>query len=147
MTKKEFLHEAALRLLATEMTAQEIAAKARELADELFGECTIDMPQVYAESLNEEPIETLLKEIDRIDVEEREERKKQNEREDRWWRSHEQKSGYSVRLTKVFRANNIQTIGDLIRMRSHNFMRLKNVGQKSRITCGRHSVKANTRVL
>lgn len=39
--------------------------------------------------------------------------------------------GFDVRLSKIFQASNIKTIGDLIRMGRENFCRLPNVGLAS----------------
>lgn len=127
MTKNEFTQQAALRLITAHPEARmsDLAGMARKLANEIYGEDE-PIPALPAE-LDAEPIENLLKEIDRRDREDVERRKALNQKDFPGWRL--QKGGFYKRLSKVFRENEIETVGDLISARSYKFLHMKNVGQ------------------
>ena len=72
MTKQEFIQEAALRVIGSpSATPQAITDFAMELADRIYGE---DEPEPEI-PYSDEPISNLIREIDRMDIEERDRKK------------------------------------------------------------------------
>lgn len=124
MNKKEFIIEAALRMVSQGMPVHDIPQAARQLADELFPEAPIHHGKPDTDS-----IEVLLKEVDRLDQENAKaetERYRQMYGHDKY---HPQKSGHAVRLHKVFQTADIKTVGDLLSQGSREFLKMRNVGQ------------------
>ncbi len=122
MTKQEFIIEAVLRMISNNTAASysSLVEEATKLADELFPE---------KEAKNDDTISALLKEIDRIEEEEK--RKESEKLRAEGYSCSAQKGGYGVRLSKVFEKKEIYTIEDLLKVRRTNFNRLQNVGEKS----------------
>lgn len=129
MTKQEFIQEAVLRLLSIEVKPIEEVGDyvnyATRLADAVFQEEKIVKEEVMIEF--SDPIQKLLDEIDRMDLE----KAKQTEEEYRatgWLFRKVKKGGYSVRLSNIFNERNIKTIGDLLNMGRVELSKTKNVG-------------------
>jgi len=112
MNKQEFTQEAALRLInRSDMPMADIAGAARELADQLF-------PGIPAQKGNPETdsIEVLLREVGRVD-----EQNVDNYR-------HVQKSGFEVRLGNIFRSQDVNVVGDLLRYGRRDFQKARGIG-------------------
>ena len=122
MNKKEFIIEAALRMVSQGMPVADIPQAARQLADELYHEAPIHHGKPDTDS-----IEELLKEVDRLEDEAIREEREDCKRN--WPGRHPQKSGFAVRLHKVFESEDIHTVGDLLKRGSREFMKMRNVGK------------------
>ena len=112
MNKKEFIIEAALRMVSQGMPVMDIPQAARQLADELYPEAP-----VHHGKPETDPIEVLIDEVRRVE----EQHVKEKE-----YRS--QKSGLDVRLGKVFYEKDIETVGQLLQLGRDKFRRLRKVG-------------------
>lgn len=124
MNKKEFIIEAALRMVSQGMPVHHIPQAARQLADELYPEASIHHGRSDTDS-----IEVLLKEVDRLDQENAKaetERYRQMYGHDEY---HAQKSGHAVRLQKVFKTADVKTVGDLLSRGSREFLKMPKVGK------------------
>ncbi|MBR1447335.1 MAG: hypothetical protein IJ588_01130 [Prevotella sp.] len=115
MNKKEFIIEAALRMVSQGMPITDIPQAARQLADELYPEAP-----VHHGKPETDPIEVLLKEVERVEIEKVRERGKTY---------HTQMSGFAVRLRNVFRSEEIFTVADLLKRGRREFQKMRNVGQ------------------
>lgn len=128
MTKQEFIQEAVLRLLSLEVKPIEEVGDyvnyATRLADAVFQEEAIVKEEVMLQF--SDPIQKLLDEIDRIDLEEA--KKKEEEYREIGWVMKVKKGGYSARLSNIFNEHNIKTIGDLLNMGRVELSRTRNIG-------------------
>jgi len=127
MTKEEFIQEAVLRMLSAKPTSgvYAIITIAEHLANKLFKEEKSKAASIPSD-LNKIPIATLANDIDELDAEET---KKRQERYPEHYRA--QKAGRAVRVINVCRANDIKTIGDLLRFGRNEFLRQRNMGRLS----------------
>lgn len=122
MNKKEFIIEAALRMVSQGMPVMDIPQAARQLADELFPETPIHHGKPETDS-----IEVLLKEVDRL---EQEQLNKQRELyKATGWTF--QRSGFATRLHKAFKTEDINTVGDLTTRGRRELLKMRNVGKTS----------------
>lgn len=128
MTKQEFIQEAVLRLLSIEVKPIEEVGDyvnyATRLADAVFQEEEIVKEEAMLQF--SDPIQKLLDEIDRIDLEEA--KKKEEEYREIGWVMKVNKKGRSARLSNIFNEHNIKTIGDLLNMGRVELSRKRNVG-------------------
>ena len=131
MTRQEFIQQAALRLISARPEAMmfEISDLAVNLANCIYGideEASSDAfrPSPAVSDPSKEPIQTLLTEVGRVEGLHVAERKRRNY-------GYAQKGGIDVRLTNAFRAEEINTVGDLLRLGSRSFLKLRNVGPHS----------------
>ena len=122
MNKKEFIIEAALRMVSQGMPVHNIPQAARQLADELYPEAPIHHGKPDTDS-----IEVLLKEVERLENEKVNEQKERHR--DMNWTF--QRSGFAVRLHKVFESEDIHTVGDLLQRGRREFLKMRNVGKTS----------------
>lgn len=129
MTKQEFIQEAALRLISARPDA--LMCEIHELAVNLAN-CVYEdksavpsdqaTPDHTVPDINEESIQILLKEVGRV---EDEFVKIEMQR-----RRYAQRGGIDVRLNNVFHGAGVNTVGDLLRMGSRNFLKMRDVGPK-----------------
>lgn len=119
MTKQEFIQEAALRLInaLTEYTMQEVAMYAKQLADEVYGK-EKEEPEI---PYSDEPISNLIREIDRID----EEQKKIHNEFSRWKYT---KKGHAKIAQHACERENINSIAELLAFGRYHFLGIHNVG-------------------
>lgn len=129
MTKQEFIQEAVLRLLSLEVKPIEEVGDyvnyATRLADAVFQEEAIVKEEAMLQF--SDPIQKLLDEIDRIDLEEAK-KKIEEYRTTGYSFRKVNKSGRSVRLSNIFNEHKIKTIGDLLKMGRAELSRTRNVG-------------------
>jgi hypothetical protein len=112
MKREEFLMEAALRLIAAkpEENMWEIASMANDLTDRIFESVQqqeADSERWWSEEADKAPVNVIIGQIEKSS-----------------WRS----TGYGVRLTRIFKDGNINTVGDLLRVGRHEFKRYRDVG-------------------
>lgn len=118
MNKQDFLLEATLRLVATrqpEETVSNIVSMAMELTNEVFKEKETlknKEGQYWTDEADAAPVEVIISWI---------------ERKGYGYNS----GGYAFKLTKIFKENNIKTVGDLLRLGKFEFKKLKQVGKGS----------------
>lgn len=133
MTKQEFIQAATLKLLPQEYgeSVDYIADYVKNLADAVYEVCDKDAepsdafrPSPTVSDPSKEPIQTLLTEVGRVEGLHVAERKLRSY-------GYAQKGGIDVRLTNAFRAEEINTVGDLLRLGSRSFLKLRNVGPHS----------------
>ena len=113
MTKNEFMMEAALRLIVAkpQEDMSRIADMAEELTERIMQKTSSNL-KFYDSAddvVNSAPVNDVVVHI---------------ERQGRC-------SGYGVKLDRVFRANNIQTVGDLLHIGSRALRSYRNVGAGS----------------
>ena len=111
MTKEEFLKEATLRLIVAKPhgSMSEIADMAKELTNQVFNtanEMELEAETFWDKAIDKAPISTLIGQIGKS----------------RW------DPGYRVRLTRIFKDCNITTVGELLRIGSHDFRKVRNIG-------------------
>ena len=111
MKKEEFLMEATLRLIAAKPQASmsEIAGMAKELTEKVFNtanEMELEAETFWDKAIDKAPISTVISQIGN----------------NRW------DPGYRVRLTRIFKENNITTVGDLLRIGRQDFRKIREVG-------------------
>ena len=124
MTKQEFIQEAALRLIGSHSaTPQGITDFAMELADRIYGE---DEPEPEI-PYSDEPISNLIREIDRMDIEERD-RKKAEARSQGHYRWSYSKKGHAKIVETACRRVSIKTVADLLAFGKYNFLGIHNMG-------------------
>ena len=106
MTKEEFLIEVTLRLVSTRVDCSPatIIDMAEELTNSVFSSDTSS----YNKDINNQPIQTVIQNVDKNTY---------------------PGSGFVKRITKVFKENNINTVGDLLKVGQYNFMNFKFVGR------------------
>jgi hypothetical protein len=123
MTKNEFIHEAAIRMAVSRPDADvmAIAARARDLANELFG---VDEQEHFIPYSNE-PISNLIREIDRMDEEEKAARNAQLSPGTRWRYS---KKGHARITQTACDSESIETVAGLLAFGRYNFLHLYNMG-------------------
>lgn len=118
MNKQDFLLEVTLRLVATrqpEETINDISSMAVALTDDIFKVKEVlknKEGQFWSDETDAEPVETIISWI---------------ERKGYGYNS----GGYAYKLTKIFKDNNIKTVGDLLRLGKFEFKKLKQVGKGS----------------
>ena len=137
MTKNEFIQEAALRLITAwagcSFTSENVADAAKQIADEvwkLFDEqpATGGSPaeaEVLEAFPDNEPIQTLAKEIARLETLELQAKRAHNNT------TYYQKVGLDIRFLNVCKfgcVREIDTVKDLIDFGRHEFSRLRNIG-------------------
>ena len=113
MNREEFLMEAALRLITAkpEKEVSEIAGMANELTEQVFAkteELPITNENWYGKSFDTIPVSNITGCIER-----------------------NHRCGYSARLERVFRENNIKTVGDLLHIGRQAFKWFRDVGTGS----------------
>lgn len=125
MNKKEFIIEAALRMVSQGMPVQNIPQAARQLADELYPETE---PEPEPEPVTTDkhdydvhPIEMVVKELDRIDFSDMMERRKDNPTA--------VKVGYATRFHNCCKTFDIDTVGDLLNFGYRSFCKLRNMSK------------------
>ena len=127
MTKNDFMLEVALRLITArpDLSMGEIADLASDLAGEFFHE--EDQPEPETPYINE-PISVVIKEIDRIDIEERD-KKNEDARAlgHRWSYS---KCGHAAIVRTACNRESIETVAGLLAFGRDNFLGIYNVGKK-----------------
>ena len=111
MKKEEFLMEATLRLITAKPQASmsEIADMAKELTNQVFNtanEMELEAETFWDKAIDKAPISTVISQIGK----------------NRW------DPGYRVRLTRIFKENNITTVGDLLRIGRQDFRKIREVG-------------------
>lgn len=106
MTREEFLIEVTLRLVSTRVdcSSSEIIDMAEKLTNSVFGSDNSG----YNKDVNNQPIQTIIQNVDKNTY---------------------PSSGYVKRITKVFKENNINTVGDLLKIGRYNFMNFKFIGK------------------
>ena len=87
-----------------------------------------DKKQAAPTAYDEQPVTVLYEEIDRLD--EIEKKQKQKEYKERYPQSRHrsQKSGMAFRFLSVCRHEDIETVGQIVRMGYSRFLRLNNIG-------------------
>ena len=135
MTKNEFIQEAALRLITAwggcSFTSENVADAAKNIADEvwkLFNDEQPAEPQVLAMVPDNEKVQTLAKEIARIERYEVEQKNAIKKNQGWNGRNYYQISGADVRFLNVCHHEDISTLGDMMRIGRHGFSRLRNMG-------------------
>ena len=123
MTKNEFIQEAALRLLNSRIafTTKETAEYARALADQIYGEDEEEPVIPYSN----EPISNLIREIDRMDEEEKAARNEQLSPGTRWRYN---KKGHARIAQTACESESIETVAGLLAFGRYNFLHLYNMG-------------------
>ena len=144
MTKNEFIQEAALRLISAsvyeQVTVELLASAARHIADEVWAvlddeaevlsDSSADAtPSSNAEVLaafpDNEPLQTVAKEIARLETLELEAKRAH------YNTNYYQSGGLDIRFLNVCKWNKVQpitTVKDLIDFGRHNFSELRNIG-------------------
>jgi hypothetical protein len=125
MTKNEFIHEAAIRMAVSRPDADvmAIAARARDLANELFG--VEEQEQVIPYS--NEPISNLIREIDRMDEEEKAARNEQLSPGTRWRYN---KKGHARIAQTACESESIETVAGLLAFGRYQFLKLYHIGPR-----------------
>lgn len=121
MNKKEFIIEAALRMVSQGMPVQDIPQAARQLADELYPEPKPEPVTTDKHVYDVHPIEMVIKELDRIDFDDMMERRKDNPTA--------VKVGYATRFHNCCKVVDIDTVGDLLNFGYKNFCNLRNMSK------------------
>ena len=111
MTKDEFLMEATLRLITAKPQASmlEIADMGKDLTNQVFNiiaESALEDNMFWDKAIDKASISTIISQIGK----------------NRW------DPGYRVRLTRIFKENNITTVGDLLRIGRQDFRKIREVG-------------------
>ena len=111
MTKDEFLMEATLRLITAKPQASmlEIADMGKDLTNQVFNiiaESALEDNMFWDKAIDKASISTIISQIGK----------------NRW------DPGYRVRLTRIFKENNITTVGELLRFGSQDFRKVRNIG-------------------
>lgn len=106
MTREEFLIEVTLRLVSTRVDCSPatIIDMAEELTNSVFSSDTSSCNK----DINNQPIQKVIQNVDKHTP---------------------PCSGFVKRITKVFKENNINTVGDLLKVGQYNFMNFKFVGR------------------
>ena len=130
MTRQEFIQEAALRLISARPNTPmgDIADLANALAVYIYkdepeapSEPAKPAPPVSASSdFKSDSLEDLLREVDRIEAADVEERKKSG--------MYCQMAGFAVRLANVLRREKVETVGELMALGSRGMIRKQDVG-------------------
>lgn len=133
MTKQEFIQEAALRLLSSQLayTMKEVTDNSRALADEIYGKDEEQEPEILTAIPADEPITNLFFEIDRLDWEERMCRVDEYKVKYPKWKFRPQKSGYAERVRKICSVLGIKQVINLIDFGRSKFRRQQNIGEKT----------------
>ena len=130
MTKEEFIQKAVLTLLANNSggSAECITGFANELADAVYGKENVVEKKLSQTGFENESINNVITEVDRIDQENTDKRKK--EIKERGGYCHRcQKSGYAVRLQNALNNLEIKTVGDLLSLGRTGLYYSLNVGK------------------
>ena len=129
MTKEDFIHEAAIRMAVSNPDADvlSIAERARDLANHLFGNKEEEEREVTTVSHNNDPIEYLIREIDRIDDEGIREKKENAIANGHNWVF--AKRGYAERIKWACNDLDVVYVGDLISLGRRNFIKARNIGK------------------
>ena len=137
MTKNKIIKEAALRLIsawanAGSFTTEELAQAAKALADEVWKQFDEEEPTAETEVLalvpDNEKVQTLAKEIARIERYEVEQKNAIKKNQGWNGRNYYQISGADVRFLNVCHHEGISTLGDMMRIGRQGFSRLRNMG-------------------
>lgn len=125
MTRQEFIQEAALRILGSHFayTMKEIAENARSLADEIYGE-EEEEPEI---PYSNEPISAVIKEIDRMDCEEREAKNMKLPLGTPWRYN---KRGHARIAQTACERESILTVAGLLAFGRSDFLGIYNIGPK-----------------
>ena len=132
MTKQEFTQEAALRLISVRPSAPmcEILDLARNLADGIYADNGLQPePERVVYGVDaDEPIENLLREIDRLDAEGVRLKKAKGKAEGWGWNP--QKSGFAEKVRKTCRWLGFENVPDLIIFGKNSFRKQSFIGEK-----------------
>lgn len=135
MTKQEFIQEAALRLIGaarySEITYIEIADAARCLADEIYGTDDEQEPENHTGVPSNEPISNLIREIDRIDMEEKLRLKEEYKVKYPHWNYKPKNSGYAERVRKQCIVLGFKYVQNLIDYSRVEFRKQHTMGEKT----------------
>lgn len=120
MNKTDFIRETALRLITSRpgLKMAEVAEMARQLADDIYRS-----PENVLMKDNR-PISVLIEEMNRIEMNRKEERQKGRKR------GLVQRDGHAVRFYNRCIGADITTIGELIAYGRKNFLNLRNMGPR-----------------
>ena len=136
MTKNEFIQEAALRIVSAwsscaEFTTGSVATAAKALADDVWEVMDSEEPaepEVLEMVPDNEKVQTLAKEIARIERYEVEQKNAIKKNQGWHGRNYYQISGADVRFLNVCHHEGISTLGDMMRIGRQGFSRLRNMG-------------------
>lgn len=128
MTKQEFIQEAALRLISgrPDMKIEDIPHLAHYIASRIYTDKEEKPLRRPVSVLTDSPIQTLLDEIARMEA-----RTKAEYEQDMEPGRYYQRVGYAANLRKLFKAEGISTVGDLLKRGRTGCLKIPRVGCKS----------------
>lgn len=131
MNKQEFIQEAALRLITAlpNEPAVNIYAIAVDLAGYVYPEDKKHEPEIITGFPADEPIDNLLKEIDRMDEESARQRNEEAKKEGRTG-YHHQKGGYAEAVRRKCIRLGFKRVSSLVNYGRASFRSERNIGEK-----------------